>query len=60
MIEKYIPKFMDILYEDDIKSKLTFNELRDAFHTNQILSKNDAIIGFSKLPKTSYKNVLYL
>jgi hypothetical protein len=60
MIEQYIPKFMDILYEDDIKSRVTFNELRDEFHTNQIVSITDAIIGFSKLPKTTHKNVLYI
>lgn len=60
MIEKYIPKFMDILYEDDIRSKVTFNEIRDAFHTNQIVSKNDAIIGFSSLPKLKQRNVLYI
>ena len=60
MIEEYIPKFMDILYEEDIKNRVNFNEVRDAFHTNQIVSKNDAIIGFSKLPKTKFKNVLYI
>lgn len=60
MIEEYIPKFMDILYDEDIKSRVNFNEVRDAFHTNQIVSKNDAIIGFSKLPKTKFKNVLYI
>ena len=60
MIEEYIPKFMDILYDEDIKNRVNFNEVRDAFHTNQIVSKNDAIIGFSKLPKTKFKNVLYI
>lgn len=60
MIEEYIPKFMDILYEDNIRDKVTFDEIRDAFHTNQIIGKNDAIIGFSKLPKTKFKNVLYI
>ena len=59
MIEEYIPKFMDILYSD-LKSSITLDEIRDALHTNQIISNNDAIIGFSKLPKTFNKNVLHI
>lgn len=60
MIEIYIPKFLDILYEDNVRDNLTLNEVRDAFHSNQIISKNDAALGFSKLPKLTNKRILYI
>jgi hypothetical protein len=60
MIELYIPKFLDILYEDSIRDNLTFNEVRDAFHSNQMISKADAILGFSKLPALTDNKVLYI
>jgi hypothetical protein len=60
MIELYIPKFLDILYEDSIRDNLTFNEVRDSFHSNQIISKNDAALGFSKLPILAGDKVLYI
>ena len=60
MIELYIPKFLDILYDDNVRDNLTFNEVRDAFHSNQIISKNDAALGFSKLPVLAGDRVLYI
>ena len=60
MIELYIPKFLDILYEDSVRDNLTFNEVRDAFHSNQMISKTDAILGFSKLPALTDKRILYI
>jgi hypothetical protein len=60
MIELYIPKFLDILYEDSVRDNLTFNEVRDAFHSNQMISKTDAILGFSKLPSLTDKRILYI
>lgn len=60
MIELHIPKFLDILYEDNVRNNLTFNEVRDAFHSNQMISKNDAALGFSKLPAISDKQILYI
>lgn len=42
-IESYIPKFLDMLYDGEIAKHLTIEEVRDAFHTNQIESKNKQV-----------------
>jgi hypothetical protein len=59
MIETYISAFFDILYEENIASLTTMEEVRDAFHTNQIHSKNQAITALSHLPNHGGK-VLYI
>jgi len=38
-MEVYIPKFLDMMYDSEIAKHLTIEEVRDAFHTNQIQSK---------------------
>ncbi len=59
MIEQYIPKFLDILYEKPILDYFTLEEIRDAFHSNQMISKNQAAIAFKHLPAKP-RNVLYI
>jgi len=56
-MEKYIPKFMDHLYNEDILEHIRFEEVRDAFHTNQIESKKEVIRAFDKL---NARRVLYI
>jgi hypothetical protein len=59
MIERYIPHFFNILYHADVLQAMRLEEVRDAFHTNQIVSKNQAIAAFSSLPAAD-RNVLYI
>lgn len=59
MLEKNIPAFLDLLYTDETHDMVSLDEVRDAFHTNQILSKQQAIAGFHSLPNTPSK-VLYI
>lgn len=49
MIQFTIPKFLDLLYDDEIKDLVSLEEIRDAFHTNQILSKNQAIAAYDTI-----------
>lgn len=57
MIEQYIPAFLDIVYKPDVRKLITLEEVRDAFHTNQILSKKQALEGFKTLDPS---NALYV
>lgn len=59
LIDTYIPKFLDILYEDPVASLIQFSEVRDAFHSNQIISKTDAVNAFDALMNFP-KNILYI
>lgn len=59
MIDRYIPKFLDILYDPAVLHVLRLEEVRDAFHSNQIVSKNCAITAFRSLPDVN-RNVLYI
>jgi len=56
-IQQFIPDFLDILYTADVRRLITLEEVRDAFHTNQILSKEHAVAGFRTL---SPSNTLYV
>ena len=58
-IESYIPKFLDMMYDSEIAKHLTIEEVRDAFHTNQIQSKKEAILGFDTISKNA-TSVLYI
>ena len=58
-IESYIPKFLDILYDKEIAKHLTIEEVRDAFHTNQIESKKQASLAFDSISDNANK-VLYI
>ena len=58
-IESYIPKFLDILYDKEIAKHLTIEEVRDAFHTNQIESKKQASLAFGSISNNANK-VLYI
>ena len=58
-IESYIPKFLDMLYDEEIAKHLTIEEVRDAFHTNQIESKKQAILAFDSISDNANK-VLYI
>jgi hypothetical protein len=58
-IEEYIPKFLDMLYDEEILKNLSLDEMRDAFHTNQIQSKKEAILGFDTISKNA-TSVLYI
>jgi hypothetical protein len=58
-IEEYIPKFLDMLYDEEILKNLSLAEMRDAFHTNQIQSKKEAILGFDTISKNA-TSVLYI
>ena len=59
MIQHIIPKFLDILYDEEIKSLVSLDEVRDAFHTNQILSKNKAIAAYDSIHRDGIK-ILYI
>ena len=58
-IESYIPKFLDMLYDKEIAKHLTIEEVRDAFHTNQIESKKQASLAFEAVSDNANK-VLYI
>jgi len=58
-IESYIPKFLDMLYDEEIAKHLTIEEVRDAFHTNQIESKKQASLAFEAVSGNANK-VLYI
>ena len=58
-IESYIPKFLDMIYDDEIAKHLTIEEVRDAFHTNQIESKKQASLAFDSISSNANK-VLYI
>jgi len=58
-IESYIPKFLDMLYDGEIAKHLTIEEIRDAFHTNQIESKKQASLAFDAVSGNA-KKVLYI
>ena len=58
-IESYIPKFLDMLYDEEIAKHLTIEEVRDAFHTNQIESKKQASLAFEAVSDNVNK-VLYI
>ena len=58
-IESYIPKFLDMLYDKEIAKHLTIEEVRDAFHTNQIESKKQASLAFESVSGNANK-VLYI
>jgi len=58
-MEEYIPKFLDMLYDEEIAKHLTIEELRDAFHTNQIESKKQASLAFDSISDNANK-VLYI
>lgn len=59
MIQHTVSKFFDILYDDSIKNLVSLEEVRDAFHTNQILSKNQAIAAYDTIHKDGIK-ILYI
>tara|TARA_B100000809_G_scaffold160650_1_gene158040 strand:+ start:199 stop:783 length:585 start_codon:yes stop_codon:yes gene_type:complete len=58
-MEEYIPKFLDMLYDEEIGKHLTVEEVRDAFHTNQIESKKQASLAFDSISDNANK-VLYI
>ena len=58
-IESYIPKFLDMLYDEEIAKHLSIVEIRDAFHTNQIESKKQASLAFEAVSGNANK-VLYI
>jgi len=58
-IEEYIPKFLDMLYDEEISKNLSLDEIRDAFHTNQIQSKKEASLAFDVVSGDA-KKVLYI
>ena len=58
-MEEYIPKFLDMLYDNEIGKHLTIEEVRDAFHTNQIESKKQASLAFEAVSGNANK-VLYI
>ena len=58
-IESYIPKFLDMLYDEEIAKHLSIVEIRDAFHTNQIESKKQASLAFEADSDNANK-VLYI
>ena len=43
MIEKYIPKFLDSLYDERIKDVIPVQELIDMFHSNQVNSTREIL-----------------
>lgn len=59
MIQNTLPKLFDILYEDKISSLVTLEEVRDACHSNQIASKNQAIQAYTSVHKDN-DSVLYV
>ncbi len=58
-MEEYIPKFLDMMYDSEIAKHLTIEEVRDAFHTNQIQSKKQASLAFDSISSNANK-VLYI
>lgn len=58
-MEVYIPKFLDMMYDSEIAKHLTIEEVRDAFHTNQIQSKKQASLAFDSISSNANK-VLYI
>jgi len=58
-MEEYIPKFLDMMYDKEIAKHLTIEEVRDAFHTNQIESKKQASLAFDAVSGNANK-VLYI
>jgi hypothetical protein len=58
-IESYIPKFLNMLYDEEIAKHLSLIEIRDAFHTNQIQSKKQASLAFDAISDNTNK-VLYI
>ena len=58
-MEEYIPKFLDMMYDSEIAKHLTIEEVRDAFHTNQIQSKKQASLAFEAVSDNANK-VLYI
>jgi len=58
-MEEYIPKFLDMMYDSEIAKHLTIEEVRDAFHTNQIQSKKQASLAFDAVGGNA-KRVLYI
>ena len=58
-IESYIPKFLDMMYDKEIARHLPIEEVRDAFHTNQIESKKQASLAFEAISDNA-KKVLYV
>ena len=58
-MEEYIPKFLDMMYDSEIAKHLTIEEVRDAFHTNQIESKKQASLAFEAVSSNANK-VLYI
>ena len=58
-MEEYIPKFLDMMYDSEIAKHLTIEEVRDAFHTNQIESKKQASLAFGAVSGNANK-VLYI
>ena len=58
-MEEYIPKFLDMMYDGEIAKHLTIEEVRDAFHTNQIESKKQASLAFDTVSDNA-KKVLYV
>ena len=58
-MEEYIPKFLDMMYDKEIAKHLTIEEVRDAFHTNQIQSKKQASLAFDAVSGNA-KRVLYI
>jgi hypothetical protein len=58
-MEEYIPKFLDMMYDGEIAKHLTIEEVRDAFHTNQIESKKQASLAFDAVSDNT-KKVLYV
>ena len=58
-MEEYIPKFLDMMYDKEIAKHLTIEEVRDAFHTNQIESKKQASLAFDAISDNTNR-VLYI
>ena len=58
-MEDYIPRFLDMLYDEEISKNLSLVEIRDAFHTNQIQSKKEASLAFEAVSDNA-KKVLYI
>jgi len=58
-MEEYIPKLLDMMYDSEIAKHLTIEEVRDAFHTNQIQSKKQASLAFDSISSNAEK-VLYI
>ncbi len=58
-MEEYIPKFLDMMYDKEIAKHLPIEEVRDAFHTNQIESKKQASLAFEAISDNA-KKVLYV